>query len=350
MTMARMRAKPQTWLLTALAGAALIILFVWLWQFRLAALSRHEAAGMVVSRAPLVVTDGAPVWLLPILTAINYLNTTWETTLAALLIAGTLQTFLHAPLLRFLKEQTGWRAYFAGVAFGIPNLLCTCCAAPLFASLYKKGAPLGTALATFVTAPSLNLLVLVLSLAFLPLPLAVARITLGLVAALAIPYLAARLSDAPPPPAVILAEEEEFAGWMPLLTRWVSNIWELARLAVPLLVFGYLVVGLIQAVVPLRTVAPMLGDGIVPLVVIALISTVIMAPTFSEIALVSTLVPLGMGIAPAVALLITAPAVSLPSLIVVGRATRSWSIPLALGVLVFLLGVVGGIVFSFLPY
>jgi len=56
--------------------------------------------------------------------------------------------------------------------------------------------------------------------------------------------------------------------------------------------------------------------------------------------------PLGMGVAPAVALLITAPVVSLPSLIVIGRATRSRKIPLIVGVLVFLLGVAGGWVFS----
>lgn len=346
MTISSARSKPQTWLAPALAAVVLIALFIWLWQFRLAALFRHQVAGQVVSRAPLVAVDGAPVWLVPIYTTINYLNTTWETTLAALLIAGTLQTFLHAPLLRLLKTQTGWRAYFAGVAFGIPNLLCTCCAAPLFAGLYKKGTPLGTALATFITAPSLNLFVLILALVLLPFPLAVARIVLGLAAALLVPYMAARLSRAGPPPTAAPEDEIERAEWQVLAQSWVRNTWELARLAIPLLILGYFVIGIFQILVPLKTVAPLFGDSPVSLLVVALTGTLIMVPTFSEIALVSTLVPLGMGMAPAVALLITAPAVSLPSLLVIGRTTNSWRIPLVLGGLVFLLGVVGGAAFS----
>lgn len=345
MTLATTHPKSQTWLRTALAALVLFLLFAWLWQFRAAAFLRHEAAGRVVSRAPLVATEGAPVWLMPFYTAINYINTTWETTLVALLIAGTLQTFLHAPLLRLLKTQTGWRAYFAGIVFGIPNALCTCCAAPLFASLYKKGTPLGTALATFITAPSLNFVVLLLAFAFLPLPLAIARIGLGLVAVIAVPYLAAKMSGAPPPPPGVAEPDEENVEWKTLAIAWACNIWEMVRLAVPLLVIGYVLVGIIQVLVPLKTLAPMLDNGWLPLVLTALIGTIIMVPTFSEIVLVSTLMPLGLGAAPAVALLITAPAVSLPSLIVIGRATRSWRVPLVIGALIFLLGVAGGWIF-----
>ncbi len=345
MSLTTVRAKPQLWLRTALTVALLLVLFFWLWQFRIAALLRHEAAGQVVSRAPLFSADGAPLWLVPIFSTVNYLNTTWETTLVALLMAGTLQTFLHAPLLRLLKTQTGWRAYFAGVAFGLPNVLCTCCAAPLFAGLYKRGAPLGTALATLITAPSLNLAVLVLALAFLPLPLALARIGLGLAAALAVPYLAARISRIPPP-VMVQEAEGDVLEWNDLVFEWLKNIWQMTRLTLPLLILGYLLVGVLQLFVPLKTVAPVLGDGLVPLILVALISTLVMVPTFSEIALVSTLVPLGMGMAPAIALLITAPAVSLPSLIVIGRATHSWRIPLVVGSLVFLMGTIGGLVCS----
>jgi len=346
MTLAITRLRSKGWLRTALAVSVLFLLFVWLWQFRMAALVRHEAAGRIVSRAPLVATDGAPVWLIPFYTAINYLNTTWETTLVAMLIAGTLQTFLHAPLLRLLKTQTGWRAYFAGIALGIPNVLCTCCTAPLFAGLYKKGAPFSTALATFITAPSLNLIVLLLALVFLPLPLAVARIVLGLIAAITVPYFTAKLSGVPPPMLNLTDPNSETIEWKTLAITWVRNIWEMARLAVPLLALGYLLVGTFQVVVPLKELTPVLDNGALPLVLTALIGTIIMVPTFSEIALVSTLMPLGMGVAPAVALLITAPVVSLPSLIVIGRATRSRKIPLIVGVLVFVLGVAGGWVFS----
>ena len=346
MSLERAHLKSQTWLRTAIAALVLLALFAWLWQFRAAALLRHETAGRVVSRAPLVATEGAPAWLVPLYSTLNYLNMTWETTLAALLIAGTLQTFLSAPLLRVLKTQTGWRAYLAGIAFGIPNLFCTCCAAPVFASLYQKGTSLGTALATFITAPSLNFAVVLLALALLPPQLALARIGLGLVAVFAVPYLAAKISGAAPPPLVDTRPEDQPTDWVEIGRAWVHNIWELTRLALPLLIFGYLLIGILQVLVPLGSLAPILGNGLAPIVIAALIGTIIMVPTFSEIALVTALVPLGMGVGPAVALLITAPAVSLPSLIVVGRVTRSWRIPLALAVLIFLLGAAGGLIFS----
>jgi len=346
MSVERAHLKSQVWLRTAIAALALLALFAWLWQFRAAAFLRHETAGRVVSRASLVATEGAPAWLVPIYSTLNYLNTTWETTVVALLIAGTLQTFLSAPLLRLLKTQTGWRAYLAGIAFGIPSVFCTCCAAPLFASLYKKGSPLRTALATFITAPSLNFAVVLLAFALLPLPFALARVGLGIVAVLTVPYLAAKICGITPPPVVVHEPENENTEWRALARAWMHNIWEMTRLAVPLLVLGYLMVGIFQVLVPLKNLAPMLDNGFVPLVVTALIGTILMVPTFSEIALVSTLVPLGMGTGPAVALLITAPAVSLPSLIVIGRATHSWRVPLAVGALTFLLGVAGGWVFS----
>lgn len=339
------RPKTQLWLRTSIAVLVLISTFVWLWQFRLAALFRHEAAGRIVGRAPLFATQDAPAWLVPLYTVANYFNTTWETTLAAILIAGTLQTFLHAPLLRLLRTQTGWRAYVAGIAFGIPNVLCTCCAAPLFASLYKKGTPFATALATFITAPSLNIMVLVLSVAFLPWQYAAARIVLGLVAALAVPVIAARMTNAPPPPVNVDEKEEENTPWTSLGWKWIENAWGIAVLAVPLLILGYFLVGIVQVVLPLQTLAPMLRNGPLEIVATAFIGTVIMIPTFTEISFVSTLVPLGMGSGPAAALLISAPAVSLPSLIVIGRATRSWRIPIVVGMLVFLLGVTAGLVF-----
>ncbi|MDP2727735.1 MAG: permease, partial [Dehalococcoidia bacterium] len=76
------------------------------------------------------------------------------------------------------------------------------------------------------------------------------------------------------------------------------------------------------------------------------LGTMVMIPTFTEILLVREFMGAGLSTGAAVAILISAPAVSLPSLIVVGSTLKDYKVPLLLGILIFLLGVVGGLLFA----
>jgi hypothetical protein len=55
---------------------------------------------------------------------------------------------------------------------------------------------------------------------------------------------------------------------------------------------------------------------------------------------------LGMGTGPAIAFLLTGPALSLPSLLGISRIV-GWKIPLTYAVLMALAGLIGGLIFSF---
>jgi len=82
--------------------------------------------------------------------------------------------------------------------------------------------------------------------------------------------------------------------------------------------------------------------GIVAVLVCALLGTLLVIPTGGEIPVILALTAVGVGAGTAGALLITLPALSLPSMVMVGRAL-SWRITLAMACVVAVAGLVGGL-------
>lgn len=90
---------------------------------------------------------------------------------------------------------------------------------------------------------------------------------------------------------------------------------------------------------------PVLGahDGIGWIVAMALAGTLFVIPTAGEVPIVQAMFALGMGAGPAGALIMTLPAVSLPSLVMLGRVF-SVRTRLVIATGVALSGIVGGLV------
>lgn len=297
------------------------------------------------TKFPLVLDfQSAPQWLLPFYYALDYLNTVWFTTLLGLLIAGAVVTFL-SDFVQTRLRGNGFKEHLGGVLLGLPNMFCTCCAATTLPGLHKSGASFGALLAFFVTAPSLNIVVILLAFQLLPLKLAVIRLLLGLVAAIGVTSVVAKFYPAAPlaPPAPI----SDARGDKPpasLIWAWIGNSWDGAKAAIPLLIVGIFIISVLKTVVPFEVVVKNLGDGILPTVVASAIGTLLMVPTFTEVLWVGEFAKQGMGTSPAVALLITLPSVSLPSLWILGRVFKSYHLAALLGVAIFILGTVSGMV------
>ena len=85
-------------------------------------------------------------------------------------------------------------------------------------------------------------------------------------------------------------------------------------------------------------------NNIIGVTVTAIFATLLMVPTWTEIPLAVGLINNGLtGIAAAV--LITLPAVSMPCLIVIAGAVRSLRVAVILGLSVFIVGILAGIIF-----
>ena len=325
------------------------VLFALLFQYRIISLLGKLGAGLtpIGTKFPLQVDfQTAPQWLLPFYYTIDYVNSIWFTTALGLLIGGAFLSLVPA-LTRGSLAGNGARQHLTGVLLGIPNMLCTCCAVTTVTGLRKAGAGLLTSLAFFVTAPALNLVVILLAFQLLPLKLALARTLLGLVAAIGVTYAVARLNPQLWGEALqrnaTSQREESVLG---LLRSWIGNTWGITKMVVPLLLIGFLLIGVFKTLLPFDAVARYFGDGIWPTLVASTIGTVLMAPTFTEVLWVQEFTRQGMATGPAVALLITLPSVSLPSLWVLGRVFGSYQMAAMLGICMMALGLIGGLVFS----
>jgi len=109
---------------------------------------------------------------------------------------------------------------------------------------------------------------------------------------------------------------------------------------------GIVLVGVIKIFLSPATVANYLGEGPLAIAFASVIGVVLYTPTLVEVPFVRGLMELGMGTGPAIAFLLTGPALSLPSLLGISRIV-GWKIPLTYAVLVALAGLIGGLIFSF---
>lgn len=346
-------ARPAAWANKKLwlSLSVFTLLFALLFQYRIFSLLKKFGANItpVGTKFPIALDfNAAPGWLLPFYYTFDYLNIVWFTTLLGLFIAGAMSTLIPG-IIQTCARGKGAAPHFAGMVLGLPNMFCTCCAAGTVTGLRRGGASLGPSLAFFVTSPALNIVVIVLAFSVLPLKLAFARLLLGLIASLGVTYLVAKLTgeklDRPlsEPPSSGKTE----SSWE-IIKSWLKNTWYISRAVVPVLVLGLLIMGIFKAVIPFEAIAKSLGNSLLSTVLASIAGTVLMVPTFTEVLWVAEFTQKGMGIAPAVALLITLPAVSFPSLLVLGKVLKSWRTALYLGGFIVALGVLGGLVFSLL--
>ena len=102
--------------------------------------------------------------------------------------------------------------------------------------------------------------------------------------------------------------------------EWMHNTWEFAKLLVPLLFGGVFVVGFIGTLLPEKVVAGAVGDNsLLSNFVGSIVGAFWYFATLTEIPICEALGKLGMHKGPMLALLLAGPALSLPSMLVIGK-------------------------------
>lgn len=104
------------------------------------------------------------------------------------------------------------------------------------------------------------------------------------------------------------------------LRRWMEETWWFIRIIFPLLLLGVFIVGIIGAILPQSWVQGYMGGNGIPAALFAtLLGSISYFATMTEAPFVHTLMGLGMGKGPALALLLTGPGLSLPNWLAIGR-------------------------------
>jgi uncharacterized protein len=273
--------------------------------------------------------------------AISYGKAIWKAMVLGLILGSGIKVLLPARWVGAALGRLGFRSTLLGGLFAIPCMMCTCCAAPVVAGMRQSRASIGSAVSWWISNPVLNPATLVFMGFVLGWNWALFRVVFGIAMVLGIAYLAERYAD--PGEAGSLAQEltiEVVAPEDSFLVRWGQEFMALAIRLLP----EYLVLVLLLGAA--RTwLFPVLGahDSLGWIVAMALAGTLFVIPTAGEIPIVQAMFALGMGVGPAAALIMTLPAVSLPSLAMLG-SVFSLRVRLVIASAVVLSGIAAGLV------
>jgi uncharacterized membrane protein YraQ (UPF0718 family) len=340
----------------------LAILVCDLFIYRGVPAARAMAAGRV--GADWLLAFGVTGWKRPFAQATSFLLTVWHATMLGILISGLTLSLLPAYLERWHK-RAGLTGSVCGAVLALPHPFCSCCASVMAPSLARRGASTAFMLAFVVGAPMLNVTTIVLALALLPPPFALTRIGAGVVVTVLVTNLAARLADgttwtqggsstiAPPTgpfrrlTAAYLRVFDRLEGGITspvntsgeLLRAWMRASGRIALLLVPALWLWSVLASAIFDALPAT-----FGNNLPSVVMAAVAGTFFMISTWSEIPMALQLIQAGSS-APAAALLVVLPAISLPCMMFLGASVRRFRAIAFLAAGVIVSGIIVGSVF-----
>jgi uncharacterized membrane protein YraQ (UPF0718 family) len=299
--------------------------------------SQHSIGNSIISGE----ASSAPPasWSAAVEYAIAYGKSIWKAMVLGLLLGSGIKVLLPSRWVSDLLGRLGFVSVIRGGVLAIPCMMCTCCAAPVAAGMRQSRASIGSVVSWWLSNPILNPATLVFMGFVLGWGWALFRVVFGIAMVLGIAYLAERyagpseagsLNQSLPP------EGEVSTG--NILTRWMREFMTLGIRLLPEYLILVLLLGAARAwLFPVFSA----DDSMIWIVAMALAGTLFVIPTAGEVPIVQAMLALGMGAGPAAALIMTLPAISLPSLAMLG-SVFSLRIRLMIAIGVVFSGIVAG--------
>lgn len=279
------------------------------------AASKHSIGDSIVSGK--AAAPPAPSWTAAWDYTFAYFKAVWKAIILGLLLGSLVQVLLPKNWIPKVFGRANFKSTaLAGVA-GIPSMMCTCCSAPVVVGLRERKASVGAALAYWLANPVLNPATIIFMGFVLSWKFAFLRIIAGIIMILGIGCFAKNwVSDEEIPDDFMTDALQVEEG--NLFKRWMSALFPLIRDTIPAYLIIVVILGAVRA-----WLFPAIGmawaNSLLAVIGLAIAGTLFIIPTAGEIPIVQSLMAFGLGVGPGVALLITLPAISLPSLIMVRR-------------------------------
>lgn len=302
-------------LILALLFAVVIAAVFWS-QSRVPALNEKAQMGLRTNFSSIAfdillpVADNQPIAERVAKTTVNWLYTNWQGMAFGLLFAAAALTILGSVKHRSFKSP--WLNTLSGMFIGAPLGVCVNCATPIAQGMYAAGARLETALATLISSPTLNVIVLSMAFSLLPWEIALGNVIAVLLLLGALPVLVRRYSiaiterpasstelsrvatiKAPPPAAPFDENESNITALLSALSSYGRNLLYILWLAVPLMLLAGLLGAMVIELAPFdqfSTISPTLPV----LFATALIATFLPVPMAFNVIVVMTLLSKGM--------------------------------------------------------
>lgn len=277
--------------------------------------------------------------------AMSYFKSVWQAAILGILLGSLVQVLIPTNwLLKVLGKTSFGSTAAAGVA-SLPGMMCTCCAAPLAVGLRKKNVSIGAALAFWLGNPTLNPATLIFMTFVLSWKFTVLRVIFGVILVFGVSYLANRFApnvQSKDLNKIIEKAEIEEKNEEGFLVRWIKALGKMSLYIIPAYIVTVLVMGALQSFL-FPQLNPALANSFLAIILFAITGMLFVIPTAAEIPIIQTFMNYGMSGGPAATLLITLPSISLPSLVLVGKAFPKKALFFVAGSVV-LLGILSGII------
>lgn len=313
------RRKTLWFIILFIMIAAAGLTYVKWWPYynkALKAIVDHSIGSSILNFQP---DNTLPSWQAAWDYAVTYFKAVWKAAVLGILLGSLVQSLLpQGWLLRVLGKSSFGSTAIGGLA-SIPGMMCSCCAAPIAVGLRKKKVSVGSALAFWIGNPTINPATLVFMTFVLSWKFTLLRLVFGILLTFGVSYLANRISKEAAPVEIDAAEQPDEIDPRPLWKRWMSSIADMVIRVVPSYFIAVLLLGALQV-----WMFPQLGEaaggGILAIMFFAVMGMLFVIPTAAEIPIIQAFMAAGLGAGPAAALLLTLPAISLPSLFMVRRS------------------------------
>jgi uncharacterized membrane protein YraQ (UPF0718 family) len=218
--------------------------------------------------------------------------------------------------------------------------VCANCVAPIGRGLFLGGASPDTVLATMISSPTLNLVVLMMTFALFPLPVALVRFAVPLLLLVSVPLLVRQTAPAQRKVCPVSAPD----GWLrpagSTLKTYLQNLGNLALATVPFMILAAVLGALLAEIIPAQSIPA--SVTVIAIVLVALAGTFLPVPMAFDVAIAFILMVRGVPLPYVVTLLCTLGACSIYSMFILGR-TVSWRTAASFFGAVMLLGIAAGI-------
>lgn len=230
-----------------------------------------------------------------------------------------------------------------GAFLGTPLGVCANCVAPIGRGLYSAGASSETVLATMISSPLLNVVVLTMAFSLFPLPIALGRLSIPIILLLLIPFITPKTKTA----SVTLGPEcPIYTGpnWLhssgSTLSLYLRNLARVFLFTVPLMILAGLLGAISAELFPANTI-PM-QVSVLGIIVVAALGTFVPVPVAFDVGLAFVLMSHGVAMPYVVTLLCTLGGFSIYPFLIVGR-TVSWGTAIKIFAAITILGILVGL-------
>jgi uncharacterized membrane protein YraQ (UPF0718 family) len=290
----------------------------------------------------------SPSWNAAVEYALGYLASIWQALVAGLLVAAAVEAFLPArQLVALFQTRRGLiPSTVCGGLLSMSSMMCTCCAAPVALNIRRRGVPVSSALAYWLGNPVLNPATLAFMAFVLPWQFLVVRVSTGVILVFGVTLLVSRMARGASVATVADPGDEpaETGSAVRAALRFAKALVRLAVRLLPEYAVVVLLLGGFRCWL-FPEGSTLASWGVLAAVLLAVVGTLFVIPTAAEIPIIGALMAAGVGMGPLGALVLTLPALSLPSMLMV-RGAFPGRIIVATGFAVMGMGLVGSIIMT----